>query len=189
MRRTSLVLLALAGLGAAWAGTFVIGGTAKLTDGLRSEMPKVGQGAGRDASSVASGWGRQGLTGSATRLGSAPRLSGAAGGVVWGGRHGRSFTVLFDAPRPLDALESVPCPPGEWVELSLLLEGELAVAGGRTEALTLERLTVVLDEPVVGGPDQDLWLDLPEASTLPVGERALQVWLEDGILAQSAPVE
>lgn len=189
MRRTSLLLLALAGLCAAWAGGFIIGGPAKLTDGLRSGMPKVGQGAVHGSGVASSGWGRQGLTGPVTRLGGAPRLSGTAGGVVWGGRHGRSVTVLFDAPRPLDALESVPCPPGEWVELSLLLEGELVVTGGRTEALALERLTVVLYEPVVGGPDQDLWLDLPEVSALPAGERALQVWLEDGILVLSEPVE
>lgn len=111
-------------------------------------------------------------------------------GVRWTTRTGRGTTVVL--PRSVKPFEATPlvAPPGEWVELTLLLDGPMTLVGSALDwTLEIPEFTVILDEPVLGGAAVQLSLNLPEAG-FPTRVRpggidhdALVVAVEDGASA------
>lgn len=137
------------------------------------------------------GWG----TGSGLILREARLQSGQAQlvGVRWTNRAGRSRTVLLD--KPVNLFDSPPliAPAGEWVELTLLVDGPWRLSGRDfTWTLDIPAFTVVFDEPVQspGAQPVQVTLDLPEVG-LPAQVRpgdathdALIIALQDGARAR-----
>ncbi len=153
--RVILLCAALALSGAAGAGTGIVGGPVKVSAGPWKAAAVAG------------------------------RLEGRVVGLQWTGRHGRAVSVELPGPRPLSALGALPCPEGEWVELTVELEGGLRwTAGGEGRLLSAETLTLVLESPVQGGEPVRLQLSaltLPEGG-VPETDDALLRALEDGLL-------
>lgn len=76
------------------------------------------------------------------------------------GRHGRTVTVRL--PRPQGLNEALALPAGEWTDLTLVLDGPVAVEvpGAPVVAVSLGELTVALHDPAA----QEIHLEwsLPE---------------------------
>lgn len=114
------------------------------------------------------------------------RLEGRVTGLRWTGRTGRSVTTLWSAPLALDALDGIPCPAGEWVELTLILEEGLTLRQGSSSvSIDPGGLSLVLAQPVRGGGAAVVVLDLP-ADLDPAGRSsgALVGLLEDALVAE-----
>lgn len=134
-----------------------------------------------------SGWGGGGVISGPPKLAESllsPRLGGARViALQWTGRHGRQVTRPLPQPLPIDALHGVVAPPGEWVELTLLLDGPPRIEGaGEVVTLETSSLEVVLETPLTGGTavDLELSIELP-ADLAGYDHPALLVALQDGI--------
>lgn len=117
------------------------------------------------------------------------KLNGGVIGLKWTGRHGRVVTVPLPAPRPLDDLGALPCPAGEWVELTLILEDGLTLSADEaTRVLAVDQLDLVLVEPVTGGAPLALALTplTLEAADWALGDDALRGRLEDLLLLDAS---
>ena len=90
---------------------------------------------------------------------SRPALSGRVHGITWIGKHSRVHQSL-PTPRPLDALGTITPPPGLWDTVELSIEGLTLNQGAHRLSLPIQTLELVLTEPVEGGAQAQLQLDL-----------------------------
>lgn len=104
-------------------------------------------------------------------------------------RHGRSVVVPLPRPYALD--EALPLPPGDWADLTLLLDGPAWVGtpGVQPVRLDLPSLTVPLDDPQATAVTLDWTLPEGALTALRRGTAvpSLAEAVEEGGLARSAP--
>lgn len=104
-------------------------------------------------------------------------------------RHGRVTPVNLQ--RSLDLGAAIPLPPGDWVELTLVLDGPatVALAGARPAPLSASELTVVIQDPDASRVILDWTLPEGALQALQAGvtPRDLPQLLNDGALAMPAP--
>lgn len=128
---------------------------------------------------------------------SRPVLSGKVLGITWIGKHGRTQQRL-PTPRPLDALGAITPPPGLWDTVELRVEGLTLNQGAHRLSLPIQTLELVLTEPLQGGAQVQLQVDLelpPELLGALDGDAtlraedprlpALEVALRDGLALQA----
>ena len=109
------------------------------------------------------------------------KMSGKINGFKLTGRHGRTVEVRLPRPQALDA--PLVLPPGDWAEITLILEGPVTVRSALSVVqLDLESLTVALEDPEARVVQLD-WT-LP-ADPYDLDDDQLIVALEDGALALS----
>lgn len=107
------------------------------------------------------------------------KMSGKISGFKLTGRHGRTVEVHLPRPQALDA--PLVLPPGDWAEITLLLDGPVTVRSAHSLVqLEVETLTVVLEDTEARKVQLD-WT-VP-ADPYDLDDDQLIVALEDGGLA------
>ena len=109
------------------------------------------------------------------------QVSGKVTGYKLKANHGRTVAVTLATPQGLD--QPLTLPAGDWAELTLILDGPVTlVQGGVVVQLSVDTLTVVLDDPSARKVHLDWTLPQP-LSRLAADPDALIPALEDGGLA------